>query len=322
MKITCTCGEQSIGDFITRATWSGDESQAARKLEFSIAYNPKDVTFTNLKIPIGARIKFTVDNYHIFSGRIFYRKRTSNTYTYDFTAYDDMIYLAKSKMSKLFDKVSATTAIKQVCNEIGIPVSKDIMNISTLVTFFADNMSCTEIFEKIFELAKADRKEKYAAIYINDAVTVVKRGTLIENYIASDTVDVISSDHSESIEDMINRVKLVDEKGSVISVVTNDEDIANYGILQDIHKIEPPREGQVDNMAQARAKLKSVKNESSLNAVGNIQCITGYTVAVQEEQLKGNFYIKSDSHAFENNKHMMTLTLEYIEGSAVYARNK
>ena len=77
--------------------------------------------------------------------------------------------------------------------------------------------------------------------------------------------------------------------------------------------MQPPKEKEtVDNVAGAKAKLKQVKNESSLKGTGNIQCIAGYCITVQEEQLKGKFFIKSDTHDFENGKHTMSLTLEYI----------
>lgn len=326
MNITCEYEKDGvitqIGDYIATATWSGDESQAARKLEFSIAYNPHDTTFNQLNLELGGIIRFSVDNYHIFEGRLFYRKRSSNSNTYDFTAYDSMIYLAKSKIYKLFDKVTVTNAIKQICQEIGVPTASQMLDVLTTVTFIADGMSCTEVFTKLLDLAKADLKKKYAVIFINGGVQIVARGTLIENYIASDAVDVISSDHSESIEDMVNRVRIVDEKGNVVAVAENGDDIKAFGILQHVFKAEPPRQGQPDNMTQAKGMLKRVGTESSVHAIGNIQCITGYSVTVQEEQLKGNFYIKADSHTFENNTHMMQLTLEYIEGSATNAGNK
>ena len=54
------------------------------------------------------------------------------------------------------------------------------------------------------------------------------------------------------------------------------------------------------------------KDESSLKGLGYIQCITGYAIMAQEEQLKGKFYIKSDTHTFENGQHTMDLTLEYM----------
>ena len=68
-----------------------------------------------------------------------------------------------------------------------------------------------------------------------------------------------------------------------------------------------------DTQASAKAMLKSVSEHSEAEALGNIQCIAGYAVEIQEEQLKGNFLIISDSHTIENSRHMMKLTLRYLD---------
>ena len=77
--------------------------------------------------------------------------------------------------------------------------------------------------------------------------------------------------------------------------------------------MQPPKDGEsVDNIKAAEALLKFVENESQLEALGNVQCITGYAIMVQEEQLTGKFLITADMHSFENNVYKMTLTLEYM----------
>jgi hypothetical protein len=157
---------------------------------------------------------------------------------------------------------------------------------------------------------------------------------------------VISSSHSESIEEMVNRIKTVDAVGNVIRIDNEDELIKKYGIFQDIYKNQPePKEKKatkkkkpstistskkpkfpVDNAAKAKAKIKGIKMESSISAIGNMQCISGYSVVIEEEQLKGVFFIKSDTHTFENNTHTMELNLEYIrepeEGEGESAEEK
>ena len=44
----------------------------------------------------------------------------------------------------------------------------------------------------------------------------------------------------------------------------------------------------VDNVAKSKAKIKGIKMDSSISALGNIQCIAGYSVVIEEEQLKGS----------------------------------
>lgn len=57
--------------------------------------------------------------------------------------------------------------------------------------------------------------------------------------------------------------------------------------------------------------LKTVAHDMSIRAIGHIQCIAGFYVSVQEEQLKGQSFIKSDSHKIEGNKHLMELHLVF-----------
>lgn len=311
--------QYDITNYVISATWSGDISQAARKLEFSIAYNTadKDKSFNQLNLSIGGFICAAEveenQKIEIFSGRIFFRKRTTDSFKYEFTCYDDLIYLAKSNIRANIKNVDAKTAIEQTCNTIGMPVSKNVPDMSTVVNFIADDKSGTEVIKMILGYVRADTGKEYNALCINGELTVVEKGEVIDDYIASNYTNVISSEHSESLEDMINRVIAVNEDGSVGQVYTEADDIELYGPLQKIYKMQPPKSGEtVDNSKAAKALLKRVKEESSLKAIGNIQCISGYCIIVQEEQLKGKFFIKSDSHSFENHIHTMSLTLEYM----------
>ena len=57
----------------------------------------------------------------------------------------------------LFDGITVTDAIKQVCAEIGINVSTNIPQINTVVSFIVDGKSCILKFLKmLFEYTKAD----------------------------------------------------------------------------------------------------------------------------------------------------------------------
>lgn len=318
--------DYDITNFCTKFTWSGDTEQAARKLEFTIAYNTKekDSAFTGLDLKLGGFVYLfysdddSAETTEIFEGRIFYRKRNSNDFTFDFTAYDDLVFLAKSKVQMVFNNTTVSDAIKQVCNEVGISVAADMPSMPTVVSFIADNKSCTEVFKMLFERTKADTVNNpggkdYTVVCLKGDVSVIEKGTLIENYTATDLTDVDSSEHSESIEGMVNRIKSIDDEGNICQVFTINDDVTHFGMIQDIYKMQPPKEGEtVDNVQAAKAALKRQQDESSIKALGNIQCISGYTIEVQEEQLKGKFFIKTDTHNFENNIHTMSLTLEYV----------
>lgn len=312
---------EDITEYILSSTWSGDKTQAARKIDFSIAYNLKDKNFKNLNIVLGDLITvYYVDEkankiadtayqaLEIFRGRIFFRQRTTNENTMTFIAYDNLIYMAKSKLRKKFSNMTIDDVIKQVCNELGVLVG-EITPIGVNVDFIADAMTGTEIIKKAFDLAYAANQKHYHCYMKEDKLYVVEENEIVENYVASDYVNVQYSSHSESIEEMINVVKIVDEAGNEVGYVQNEADKTTYGMLQDIYKIDKKQ----DTQSAAKALLKTVKYESSISVLGNIQCITGYAITVQEEQLKGKFAIIQDTHKFENNTHIMDLNLKFLE---------
>lgn len=312
----CKCNGKDISNYVISYNWQGDISQAGRKVEFTIAYNTKDKIFDNQNIVIGDTVYLYYQDDHIvnstpieiFRGVIFMRQRNTDNFTFEYTAYDRLIYLAKSKTTRKFSKITVESVITQVCNEMNIEIGS-ICNIGVYVDFIADNMSCTEIIKKAFNMAYRKNQKLYHMYINHDKLHVVERSETIENYTASDLVNVESTNHSESIEDMINTIMIVDNNGVEIGRVSNDSDLSAYGKLQDVYKVDSKQ----DTQTAAKAMLKTVAFKSSLSGIGNIQCITGYAITVQEEQLKGKFMIRSDRHNISGNGHKMELELEFLE---------
>ena len=111
-----------ITNYVQKITWSGDSEQAARKVDFTIAYNTpaNDKVFASLDLKVGGFIylfyRETADEIEIFQGRIFFRKRASEGYSFDFTCFDDMIYLAKSNIRAIISGTipAAQTIVREI----------------------------------------------------------------------------------------------------------------------------------------------------------------------------------------------------------------
>lgn len=305
-----------ITNYVTNCQWSGEIDQAARRIDFSIAYNLKDKGFVNQNILVGDTIFMywtDPDNksagpIEIFRGIVFMRNRSTQQYTFEYTAYDRLIYLAKSKTTRKFSNITVETLIQQICNDNGLTVG-EVCSIGTTVNFIADNMSYTEILKKAFSAAYTQNSTLYHYYLNQDKLYVIKQSQVIENYTATDSVNVDHSQHSESIENMVNTVVIVNDAGDQTGSVNNQTDVDAYGKIQTVYKVEAKKNTE----QEAKALLKTVEFKSSLSAVGNVQCITGYAITVQEEQLKGVFTIKSDRHSIENGVHNMELELEFLK---------
>lgn len=63
----------------------------------------------------------TQQTVHLFQGRIFGRSRESGSSVMRFTAFDNIVYLAKSRITKKYTNVTVADAIRQTINDFSIP---------------------------------------------------------------------------------------------------------------------------------------------------------------------------------------------------------
>lgn len=297
--------------YMVSVTWSGDYEQAGRKLEFTLAYTTKDPVWVNVDVQLGDRIALLyVDDttkamYRLFEGRIFSRKRDSESYTMEFTAFDDLIYLAKSRITKKYTNVTVADAIRQTVNDFQVPLGT-LPNLSVVCNYIADNISATESIQQALSYQTAVDNKGYHLYMRDGALQVVSMSDeVITDFTITDTVNLTGASVSESVEDMVSKVIVVDSTGQVKGTVEYTPDEEAYGIIQAICKSNPKQ----DDATQARSLLRTVAHDMSVRAIGHIQCITGMSVMVQEEQLKGQFFIKSDTHTINNHEHTMELQL-------------
>lgn len=318
--------DKDLTNHIVSFTWSGDNQEAARKLEFTIAFNnvTKDSNFVNPNIEVGSKVlvKYIEEESNLeskevtlFKGRIWVHNRNTQGFDKTFTAYDDLIYLAKSKLNKKFKDTTVLDDLKQVANEWGYKIVLDKgVTLDAKGDFIADNMTATEIFKKALELQSAKDNKKYSVMAIdeNNNIIIGNNGTNhIANFSLTDKTNIMSSTHGESIENLVSLVYIADNNGdtSPDRVVKGDWAYQKFGKIIDTYK---PDE-KVDTKTAATKLLHSVDIDASLDAIGNIYCVAGKSIAIQEENLKGKFFIKSDSHTFSNGQHKMTLTLDFTQ---------
>jgi hypothetical protein len=302
-----------LSAYVLSYTWSGDVEQAGRKLEFDLAYTTKDKDWTNAVLELGDEVCFsytddvTQETFPVFQGRVFSRSRDSESYAMRFVAFDSVIYLAKSRITRKYANVTVADAIRQTIHDFNIEAGT-MPDLSVVCSFIADDISATDAIKQALSYQSTQDGKGYH-IYMTDGKlnVVCTNDQVVENFLISDETNLTGASVSESIEDMVSKVVVVDSAGQTKGEMPNTTDIEKFGIIQAICKADPKQ----DDASQARAMLKTVAHDMSVHALGHIQCIAGFSVDIQEEQLKGRFFIKSDSHRIEGNKHTMDLHLVF-----------
>lgn len=308
-------GTVDISDVIVSVSWSGDFRQVARKLEIRIAVSPTDAFLFQPFIDLGNMLKLlTDDGTELFRGYVFYKEKVSSNPEMQIIAYDGGVYLLKSKMTFNFQRMSPEQITRRVCSEVGVPVGS-LVSTGTTTSFIADNQSPYDIIMTAYTAASKQRGKKYMSIMKNGKLNVIEKGVVVAKYtLAAELLPnsklIGDSTYSTSIENMINRVKIYDDKHNQIGKVENADWIKRYGVLQDAYTKEEDK----NSTTVARNMLKGVEQKASLdNVIGDVECITGQAVQVKEPctGLNGLFYIDGDEHTWEDGQHMMNLELNF-----------
>ena len=289
--------------------WSGDYKQAARTLDFSVAVHPHDYYLPTVTILMGDMVKLLDDDdKELFQGYVFFKEKSINSNEMTVTAYDGLIYLLKSKGTYNFKKMSPEQITRKVCGDFGIPVGNLASTGVTLNRIF-DGESIYSIVMTVYTLASKRNGKKYIPRMINGNLNVIEKGNTVAEYVLDGESNIIDSTYSESIENMISRVKIYDENGKQIGKVENADWIKKYGILQDVYK----KEKGANANAIAKSMLQGIEKTAEIEGLGNIECITGNAVKIKEPYtgLTGLFYIDNDEHTFANGQHTMRLGLSF-----------
>lgn len=297
-----------ITQLCNNITWSGDIQQVARKLEFNVVYPLNDLNIEKVNISLGNMVIFYEENKELFRGIVFTKEKSSSSQAIRVTCYDHLIYLIKSKGTYNFKKMTAEQITQKVAKDFNIPIGS-LAKTGISQNFIVQGEDIYSIIMKAYTNASKQNRKKYIPIMQQGKLYVIEKGSTIVSYVLESNTNITDSSYTESIESMINRVKIYDDKGNYINKVENVNWIKLYGVLQDIYTKEQDKNA----LTVAKNMLKGIERSGEISALGNIDCITGYAIKVKEPytNLVGLFYIDSDTHTWNNGQHTMQLSLHF-----------
>lgn len=272
---------------------SGSLSEVARTLNLSIYC--KDYRDVNL----GEIIEFNGVEYHIFIKNI-----DSEGLQMDLTCYDKLIYLKKNHASYNIKDKTPEDITNIICSEYNIKISS-IVPTGTPITRKYRSVDLYSIIQTSYTLASKKTGDKYYMYYNNGLI--VKKAYEDKGAQLIEGINIIKVTHSESIENMINSVIVYDDKQNKIDEIKNDSWIELYGKLS--ISVEKSKDGDSDYSKE----FKDIEKTLNVDCLGDDTLITGKSVEITEKDtgIKGLFYVKSDTHTYENGLHTTSLELSF-----------
>jgi hypothetical protein len=285
----------------TSLVWSGSKYNAARQLDISY---PSSLPFN---INQGNTVKLFDGDTELFSGYLFRKSRSHQSDEISLLAYEPMIYVLKSSGSYNFKSTTLGNVLTKVSADLGIPLGP-IVDSSTKITLEPQlSQNCYEVIIEACREAKKKTSKIYLPKIIGDKLSLVAAGEVVKNLVLANSVNLLDSTYSETIENVINKVIIVDDKGKRIGQVTG-EGLNTWGTFQDVYE----KEKKKNATDEAKKLLHGLDREASVEALGDVRCISGKAITIKDpSNFKGLFYIDEDTHRWENGDYTMSLTLNF-----------
>lgn len=302
-------GGKDISQVIEKITWSGDIAQVARKVSFTIAKNKQDPDFPKVVINEGDELLMHDDDGNtVFGGIIFDIDKSAASKVETYLAYDLMFYVNNSEVNRVLSG-TPETIVAEICAELGIPCG-ELAETGITITSNCFGKKAYEAIMMVYTAAARKKGTKYMPLIKNiNQVCVIEKGTL-SGVILTGDYNLAGATYKATLQNLVNRVLITDDKGNVIKTVEDGESVQKYGLVQKIIK----QSGKEDATQEAQKALATVEGSATVSASpSDFRAVSGYSVIVQEADtgLYGKFYIESDSHTFENGKSQMELTLAF-----------
>lgn len=299
-----------ITKYVTKFTWGGSLDQASRSVEFSTPNAPYD---TNLKdfprIALGDFISLSEAGKQIYFGMVYDEEKTTENGEINHVTYDLLYHFLKSSWCKNYKNTKPETIVKDCCAEVGISMGNIANTNVNIPTLLLDNVTLYDSMLKAYTKASLSNGKQYHFLMNVDKLDIIEKGVPSELIILSDNENIIKANTKESITEMVNRIKIYDDKQKQKGVVSNDEYVKKYGVFQGTYT----EEKGVASKQAAESLLVAPTQEMRVESVGHINAVSGYAITVQDKAtgLNGLYWIVEDRHTFENGTHTMSLTLNF-----------
>ena len=288
--------------------WSGSAEQSSRELSFTIPINPYKKDLKGYQIKLGDIVSMYDDNTLLFLGVVTNREKAAEIGEGSYTAKDFCHYLLRSNGTYMFKNYSPEKIVKKVCKDVKIPVGTLAKTGIRLPKLYFDDACLYDIIIKAYRKAKATTGKKYMITMQGKKVSVIEKGKDSGVELVQGKT-ITGATYSDTTDDMVNLVKIYNDKKKHLGTVKNVKNVDAYGVYAQSYT----KESGVNAKSQAKAMFVGITQEASVEAIGDIRAISGKSISIKDDAtgLSGKFYITNDTHTFESGTHTMSLELSW-----------
>lgn len=289
--------------------WTTERKGVPGKLTFNVLADSV-LDFTE-----GNPVRMSVNGTNMFYGFVFTKKRNKDG-VIKVTAYDQLRYL-KNKDGIHYENKTAAELINQLAADYRLNVGEIEDTEYVIPQRVEDNKTLFDVIQTALDLTLTNKKKLYV-LYDDFGKLTLKNieSMLLDYYLDAETAE--DFDYTSSIDaNTYNRIKLTfenkDEGKRDVYIAQDSAHMNDWGILQYYEKIDENCNGQAKVDALLQLYNQKTRNLTINNAFGDLRVRAGTSIIVNlnlgDMNLQKYMLVERARHVFNDNEHMMNLTL-------------
>lgn len=229
--------------FLNSLSWEENDGELAVRLEAELQnIQMPDGKLLHQLIPLGGQVFLYADwgsgQQEIFRGTVFaWDYRTDPLEHFMITAYDQLIYLTKSKDDRFYPaEQTAKAIIEDIANAWEIPLGTVEGPDTALAKQVFRGNTPGDMIYSVLDQAKKRGAGKWIVRSKQGKIDVIKPGQNTPVYLFTTDTNVRSIEDRQDIEDLITRVKIIgaEDQESKAPVVAQLDGRTEFGTLQEV----------------------------------------------------------------------------------------
>lgn len=301
-------------NLVSSVTWSGRRGSAARNLNISLIDDPGyQHDRSGIDCEQGHQCGFYWEDQELFQGIIM--KTSHNNKKMTVNAYDAGIYLSNNKDTFNYSNMTATQIFQDCMSRLGLAVEQAADTGYVIAELPKPKTTYWDVICDALSTTYKSTGKRFYVVCMKGKFSLIERKAQTLQWVLETGGNIIDYSYSKSIENTRTRIRLLGENDTILAEKSNAELEQKIGVFQEIDSPKDTmNEAQLDELANSMLEEKGHPVQNiSLNAAGIPDAYSGKCVYVQIKDMgiERTFYIDSDSHTFDQNKHTMNLTLNY-----------
>ncbi len=300
-----------ISGLVSAVSTTGRKGAAGRTLTATLLDAP-EFDRSGIDVYQGCRCIVQWNGTEILRGLVTEQSRNKSK-KLEVMARDNLIYFANNDDTFSYKDKTASQIFTDICTrfQISVGTASDTGYVIPSVS-----IESGKLWDAVLEALSKTYQATGIRYYVKSekgVANLYKRVDATLQWVIENGANLIDYDYSRSISELVTRVKMMSDTGSVVAEATDTELESRLGIFQKIIKEEDGlNAAQLNALTDNTLVLKSAVKESlSVTGLGILSAVAGGAVRViiPDLDINQSYYIDEDTHTFKGEFHQMQLTL-------------